>query len=732
MKGNKLIYFILAGFIAGTLLLVYIQFNSSKNITTLIHGNEKLLQELRTGRQLQELEKDVMVFESRIRGAVATNDTSLFHGMEAELAEIDTDLEKLQKVTDDDSSIKYINLLDGLVRRQITFSNRLRDTLFQAGRPAALKMIADPASKQLADSIITVSSLVDSTRKHHLADVTLSMDRSGRGALRFSIILISLVLVSAAGLFWYIIHTLRRQQQLIQQLNLSEQKQREAARIKENFLANMSHEIRTPLNAMLGFTNLLRHKKLDEESNHYLQTIEQSGENLLAIVNDILDLSKIEAGMIRLEMTPFSLRSLVHAVETMFATRIDEKNLELSVQIDPLLPDALEGDPMRLTQILVNLINNAIKFTQQGQIQIHIEQNGWKNGQLMLSVTISDTGIGIEPSQLDRIFERFQQAEDSVTRKYGGTGLGLSIVKELVLLLKGTIAVESHPGQGTRFSIHLPVGVSATDTAPANTKELAVPQAGSLQGMEVLVAEDNEINQSLIKHLLDHWGVTYSFASNGQECVEQLKAYSFQVVLMDIQMPVMDGYTASQEIRNTLDLSVPIIAMTAHAMPGEKEKCLSYGMNEYLSKPVREAQLYQLLCKWHHKTHVPTDISPAYTPISSTPYQVIELDYMREVSMGNTAYEKVVTEQFLEVLPPALAQIEEAYRQGQYQHMSQLAHNLRTSVSVMGLLPRLSPLLDRLEFEQPDAATFTDIFGTLTSICRQAMEEAKRFYQSLG
>ncbi|MBP7555252.1 MAG: response regulator [Chitinophagaceae bacterium] len=731
MKGKRLIYFILAGFIAGTLLLVYIQFNSSKNINTLINGNEKLLQELSTGRQLQELGKNVIAFESRIRGAVATSDTGLFRGIESQLAEIDNDLEKLQKVTDDDSSVKYIDQLDKLVRRKIAFGNEVLDSLLLAGRPVALRMIADPTSKRLADSIIMVTSLVDSTRKRHLAEVTLSMDQSGRGALRFSIILISLVLISAAGLFWYIIHTLRRQEHLIQQLNLSEKKQREAARIKENFLANMSHEIRTPLNAILGFTNLLRHKKMDEESSHYLQTIEQSGENLLAIVNDILDLSKIEAGMIRLETASFSLRNLLHAVETMFATRVAEKDLQLTSETDPVLPDILEGDPMRLTQILVNLVNNAIKFTHKGRIHIHVTQQGWRGRQLLLAISVADSGIGIESDQLDRIFERFQQAEDSVTRKYGGTGLGLSIVKDLVTLLQGSITVESRPGQGTQFSLVIPFGVAKDNDIQQTDEQQNQPAAGSLQGMEILVAEDNEINQSLIRHLLDRWGATCSFAYNGQDCIEQLRAHHFHVILMDIQMPVMDGYTASQEIRQVLKSDIPIIAMTAHAMPGEREKCISFGMNEYLSKPVREGQLYQLLTKLGKQGAAGGPPSPGSFTAVAEKYETIQLDYMREVSLGNTDYEKAVTGQFLEIIPAALAELEEAYTRQQYTLLSKLAHNMRTSVSVVGLLPVLSPVLDELEHQQQGPSSFGRLIAQLKDICGQAMEEARHFYQSL-
>ncbi|RYZ13615.1 MAG: hypothetical protein EOP49_54290 [Sphingobacteriales bacterium] len=242
---------------------------------------------------------------------------------------------------------------------------------------------------------------------------------------------------------------------MIRQLDASEKKEREAAKIKENFLANMSHEIRTPMNAILGFTTLLQKKQLEPEAALYVHTIRQSGENLLAIINDILDLSRIEAGMMRIEPAPFSVRSLAHSIETMFLEKTKEKGLLLSTSVADDVPDILEGDAVRLTQILVNLIGNAVKFTQQGSINIAIQSTSAGPQQVNLLISVNDTGIGIEKDQLPRIFDRFRQAEDSITRRYGGTGLGLSIVKDLVDLQKGSITVLSEPGLGTRFQVSL-------------------------------------------------------------------------------------------------------------------------------------------------------------------------------------------------------------------------------------------------------------------------------------
>ena len=731
MTGKKIIFYILAAFISGNLFIIYIQYNSAKNTTALIDGNEKVLSELNVSNNLKELEKDIISVESKIRGTVSTTDLSYIDGLEIKINEIENNLHQLQKISDDDYSIKYIDQLDDLIHKKLLFSRQILDVYQKNGQAAAEAFIVKQAGKKITDSISGVTFLIDSTRKTLLTKVTNSINKSGKKVQQLNSILIALVLGSGLILFWYIINTVRKQNQLIQQLNISEKKVKEAAKIKEKFMANMSHEIRTPMNAILGFTNLLERKDIDAESKVYVQTIQKSGENLLAIINDILDLSKIEEGMMRIESAPFSIRGLVHSVEIMFRNKVAEKRLQFLITVDELLPDILEGDGTRLTQILVNLIGNALKFTDIGSIEIKITIEGSTDKIINTGIAVTDTGIGIEQDKLKKIFERFQQAEDTVTRKYGGTGLGLSIVNDLVMLQNGAVTVESVFGKGTTFKIIIPYAISLQEL---DKKQFPARQTfiqSNFKNTCVLVAEDNEINQSFIRHLFKTWELNFDLVSNGKQALEMLAVKKYSLILMDIQMPEMDGYTASQEIRNKLKLNIPIIAMTAHALSGEREKCLSFGMNEYISKPIREELLHQLITQFTHVEPSLFSVKQQTQITDAVNYKFINLQYMKEVSNGNIEYEKTVTEQFIEIIPNDLLALQNAWQQQNIKKLKQLAHNMKTSVSVMGLNEVLQPYLHELEYEDLTDNSFTTNFTSLRTICEASVEEAKHFYSLL-
>jgi signal transduction histidine kinase/ActR/RegA family two-component response regulator/uncharacterized protein YihD (DUF1040 family) len=732
MNRKSILYFLLAAYIIGNLLLIFIQYNWAKNFDTLIEGNQKLVEEFSFSGRVKELERDVLSVESRIRGTISTNDTVFIVGLEADIVDARNSIRQLRTVLAEDSIASDINTLESLVNDKLLYSRRLLETYHTQGKAAAENLIATQQGKRLTDSILLLTRNMETVRQQELTAVTATINTSGANALRLGIILIASVLVSGAFGFWYVINTIRRQQGLIRQLHLSQKKERESARVKENFMANMSHEIRTPMNAILGFTNLLqRRPNLDAESKQYIQTIQRSGESLLTIINDILDLSKIEAGMMRIESAPFSLRGLLHSLETMFRPRASEKGLDLETVIDGQLPDVLEGDAVRLTQVLVNLAGNAVKFTNEGHIRITVEKKAQQDNQLEIGFTVADTGIGIAKEKLATIFDRFQQAEGSVTRRYGGTGLGLSIARDLIKLQNGTIAVESEPGKGTRFyfTLHYRLTPALSKTETQSTQ---LPASDSqLQNLSVLVVEDNQINQSLLTIILRQWGVKSEIANNGREALDKLQQQQFHLVLMDIQMPEMDGYTATQKIRAEMQSAVPIVAMTAHAMAGEREKCLSYGMNDYLSKPVREEQLYQVLLRFAKVAGASGPV-PKDGPLPTiSEYRYIDLGYMREISGGDASYEKLVTEQFLELLPADLAGIETAWQQGDTATVRRLAHNLKTTISVMGLNKLLHPYLNALEYEQLTNEDFQQGFAALQQLSEAAMVEARTFYASL-
>lgn len=726
MQSRRLVYFILTAFITGNLLILYIQYNSSKNINALIKGGENYLAEYTINSNLKAIERNVVTIESNVSDFISTGDAEYLQGLDKRIAEVKKDLLAMQGISDDESSVKEIDELQAMVENKIGFSKSILQAYNKGGKAAAEKLISTLYGKRMMDSIYSQTQRIETSRHNVLAKLTAANSKSGENAQQFNIILIIIVLLSGAALFWYIIN-------IIQKLMRSEKSVKEAAQVKQNFLANMSHEIRTPMNAILGFTKLLQKEPLTDLSTEYVQTIERSGENLLAIINDILDLNKIEAGMMRIESAPFNIRDVIHSVEALFREKAKEKQICLTTAIDEKVPEMLEGDATRLTQILINLVGNAIKFTRKGDVAVKIFCTNKTAGSVDTRIQVSDTGIGIEQEKINDMFERFKQADDAVTRKFGGTGLGLSIVKELVTLQKGSIKATSQPGVGTTIDVTIPYKIAGKNMAAAN---MSLPDTNNQVPLHdcILVVEDNEINQSLVRHLFNSWGLPFDIAANGRVAADLLKQHpeKYSLVLMDIQMPESDGYSAAQEIRHTLQLGIPIIAMTAHALEGEKEKCLAHGMDAYISKPIRQEELYQLIARFS-KNNPGSYKARAIPPAEkiNTPYKHINLHYMKEISGGNIDYEKTVTEQFIQSVPQDLAAIYSSWRQQDVDNMRQLAHNMKTTVSIMGLDKILQPALDSLEYEDMTADLFKDRFNMLSGICQAAVQEAAQFYLTL-
>jgi signal transduction histidine kinase/CheY-like chemotaxis protein/HPt (histidine-containing phosphotransfer) domain-containing protein len=366
------------------------------------------------------------------------------------------------------------------------------------------------------------------------------------------------------------------------------------SRVKDEFLSNMSHEIRTPLNAIIGFTDLLKSSPLNAEQKKHLQTVSIASQNLMVLINDILDISKLESGRINLEQRPLSLKEVARHIFELKAPAARAKKLKLISSIDHEIPDYVLADETRLVQILMNLIGNAIKFTHQGYIELRIFELSRDEEYTHLRFAVKDTGIGIDPAKHEQIFQRFEQAESSTTREYGGTGLGLNIVRMLVELYGGKVSLESTPGKGSEFSfeIALPLAESLQEILPKTEGAL---ENVSLEGAKILLVEDNEHNQILAKTYLERHKALVEIAENGEVAVEKIRQKPYDIVLMDLQMPKMDGFMATQKIREELQLTLPIVACSAHSLVGERTKCLESGMNDYISKPYTEAILINTL-----------------------------------------------------------------------------------------------------------------------------------------
>jgi len=730
MQPKRIKYYLLGLFILGMILFIVLQFNSAKNIQKLISGNEQLLQELNVKNELQKLQTNMAKTDSKVRGTVISQDTLHITGIEAEIAIIKADLKEINKIVRNDSTEKLLTQLNYLVDEKNTFNVQVLDTFYSKGKWAAERMINNQKGKRLGEAITSIIHQLDTTRQSEVNRTTHLIDTSGQNALSWGTVLVVFACLSSLLAFLYITSRIHRQEQLIDELAEAREKEQKLTVVKDQFLANMSHEIRTPMNAVLGFTHLLKGQPLNNKSREYVGAIEGAGQNLLEIINDILDISKIESGMMRIEPSSFSLQGVMHAVYNLFHPKAEEKHLALHLSIDDNVPDILYGDVTRLTQILVNLTSNAIKFTHEGSVSIHVSKVWAEDNGVRLLFTIKDTGIGIDAAKQQSIFDRFNQAEASTTRKYGGTGLGLTIVKQLIELQNGFISVESKPGEGATFKAELPYTLGELLPEAVENNYSDQPALTIQPDVRILVAEDNRLNQNLLRHLLTSWQLAFKIVNNGLEALQALEKNNFDLLLLDIQMPGMDGYTTVRKLRTDMHSNIPVIAMTAHALAGERDKCLQMGMNEYISKPIKADELYRLIQVFTGKLPGPDTSSSTTMNNHESAQHLLNMQYLHDLSQGNQQFEQTMLEQFIAQLPEDLRRLKEAIAENNIADVRSTAHNLKTTISFIGLESHLYPILT--ELEETTAVTYSqeeanDHFESLKRLSMQAINEAIAF-----
>jgi PAS domain S-box-containing protein len=505
-----------------------------------------------------------------------------------------------------------------------------------------------------------------------------------------------------------------------------------AVKAKQQFLSNMSHEIRTPMNAIIGFTKVLLKTDLSAKQKEYLSAIKISGDALIVLINDILDLAKVDSGQITFEEIPFKLPKSLSAMIHLFETKIGEKNLRLIKEYDKKIPNVLVGDPVRLHQIILNLIDNAVKFTTTGSITVSARLMQEEEENAIIEFTVADTGIGISEDKLDNIFENFQQASSETSRLYGGTGLGLAIVKNLVEAQGGSIEVKSQIGVGTTFRFAL--SFKKANSLSECEEDMQEPDP-ELKNIKVLVVEDILLNQLLMKTLLDEFGFHREIAENGKIAVEMLKNGDYDIILMDLHMPVMNGFEATEYIRNEMNSDIPIIALTADVTTVDLEKCRLVGMNDYIAKPIDETLLYSKIASLLKKPALTKSVTTTgNTKVNNQLASCINLDDLIQRTKGNPIVVMEMIEAYLDQTPPLIISMNKSFKDQDWKKLYSTVHKMIPSFTIMGInsdFEDMAKSVQEYARERQQATGLSDLILQLSNVCTNACAELKVEYDRI-
>lgn len=672
---TRVSYFFWLLFLAFSLMILVVatQILTRRNINGLKAGNRDAVITFTINNRLQDLVNLSFELNTKLAGELSA--PQIKQPLLDSLNMLDYNASVLANINPNSYTDTAFKKLNELISKQVETSIRI----IQDSNTIRAKDIEYFLQMHLPDSIYSTALYIQKELEKDLQK-TLNNNNKASGSLSDYNRILAVIAIAAIFIFSAIIMNRNfRQIKLISELEVATKSAREYANVKDQFLANMSHEIRTPLNAIKGFSRLMSLTPLNKEQQQYSSIIYEATNNLVNIVNDILDISKIEAGKLRIEEKDFSIERVLEAVKHLFKNTAEEKGLELSYFIDDDVPVFVKGDPERLSQVLINLVNNSIKFTSHGYVRMFLSIDKARNtaNTSYLMFRVQDSGCGIPEDKKDVIFGRFEQLDSEKEMVTSGTGLGLSIVKSLVTLMGGTVYVESELNEGASFFIILPFGqASGGSNVSGATITSEFKSEKKYPNSSVLIVEDNRVNQVLIEHLLYEYGIKPCYATNGREALELLKSKRYDMVLMDIQMPVMDGYACTRQIRNKLKLSIPIVAMTAFALPGEKEKCLSYGMNDYLSKPIDTAELDLILTQYlKERVHI-IDLD--------TSNRKTEREYLLQLAGGDEKTADVIVAEILREIPETRRRITEILESEQFDLINKECHHMLSTFAPLG------------------------------------------------
>ncbi len=685
-SGNFFLWIVLL--VAGLLITITItQVVTQNSLFRLRKGNSQATTTFTMNNRLQEMVNLAFELEAKLLSDKSADLVSPKRGIKDSLTRLQYNIGVLKKLWSDTLQLSALNKLAKFVDNQVGLSFNILSEIEKKNVPAQKLLIDSLRNTHSGDSIYSSAITFQKGLEQNLS---ATLDQNNKASSQLSLLnrlLAGVSLLAILILATIIIRRQVKQLSLIKQLENARKIALQSVEAKDQFLANMSHEIRTPLNAIKGFGRILLDTPLNSDQYKYSSIISTASENLLNIVNDILDFSKIEAGNLALKKRTFQLQQIVHEVELMFTSLAYEKELQLQFSIDGALPSFVTGDPERLRQILVNLLSNAIKFTNAGYVKMYVKLMGENEHVVKTKFSVEDSGVGIPPEKIDLIFERFEQIDHSFTRQQGGTGLGLAITKKLAEAMGGKIMVQSELNKGSIFIAELEFEkVSKED----EEKETLLPafrgEDVSLNGVKILVAEDNKMNQLLVKSILDKYGVNTVMVENGEEAITAMRSKKFDLILMDVQMPKVDGITATKLFRKEIDSLTPVIAMTAHVLPGEREKCIDAGMNDYLSKPLDEDEFIGMLKRYFSLNYL-----NKAAKIIKTQNDLVNIDYLNSICGNDANKVNLILAELKRQIPGDVALLKKSLKEVNIKEAKRVCHHLTSTLSPF--LPTAEPIV---------------------------------------
>ena len=688
-------YFFLLLLLVGIAVNYYFEMKVNRSIKTLTANQENILQIQQHSGQINQLNKKLGLLENKVRNYIISGDNEMLASFSEDVKQLNREsvliAENLRKVAPPEALSEFKKA----VQQKISFENSLVNEYRENGNAAAVTFLHSNRAINVQARLELSSSILNSKVNNEILAMNRALQKEKLDIISLDYAiphLTSFIFLVIAG---FTVFKILQVYRLNENLSRAVEKEHEAQLIKDQFMDNMTHELRSPLNAILGYTGLLMKTKMKDNQEKFVKAIRTSGELLLNVINEVLDYSKIKSGYIHFSNEPFSLREQINALSDIISDKLTEKGLEYEFDLDESVPDNLRGDGSKLLQVLLNITFNAIKFTPSGKIVLKAVCDKKSEEKVKIRFSISDTGIGIPPEKLPHIFDRFYQVQDNTTTKYAGTGLGLSITQQMITLQGGSINVESVVGQGTTFIFDMSFIIekdfvfTGKDNLPEQFNEEGVKKPVLTKKkflppeMKILIVDDNALNRDMVCFILKDMGVSFRPVGSGPEAIELLKKENFDVILMDLQMPGMDGKETTKRIRTDLQLTVPVIALTAFSQASEKQKCLDAGMDAYLSKPVREKELFETL--------------EIFSPVGGVTEKLINMNYLKGIAHDNEEFIESVILKVADTLPGEIAMLRKAVEEKDQVKVNTISHDMKTTFAVLGLSGTISEPIAYLE-----------------------------------